>query len=1096
MSEELLLLADQRARAQAIDPRRSILLEAPAGSGKTTVLTQRFLKLLCTVDDPTAILAITFTRKAAAEMRGRVVGALRGELAADDPSAPELAELARDALRHGAARGWNLAADPAALRIQTIDSFNYWLASQLPLAARAGGALTVTESPEGLYRAAARRTLSALDGDPLLAADAEILFERLDNQWRTFEWLLAQLLAQRGHWLRYVLQDEPESLCARVRSSLTDLVRSQLTRLEAALPQALRRAAEGLPGVGTLSSEPSSLPAWKRLAALALTHESWRRVLQARHLGPEYESRAAREGLSRLIGEFSRLTGLEERLRAVAAIPRATLAAAESRALAALSGVLKRAAIELQLEFAESRRVDYTAITGAAREALTDLGEPTDLALRTGLALRHILVDEFQDTSLAQFDLLERLTAGWEETEGRTLFVVGDAMQSIYRFRDAEVGLFIAARERGIGRVKLAPLRLARNFRAAAPLVAWTNATFAQLFPASDDLRSGAVAFSASVAARAPRGSAGPAEDAVLLRIYPGDPLAEARAIAERIAELRRVEPQSSIAVLVAAHSHATPLLDALNAQRVEWLGVDLLPLAERPVVRDLVQLARALYDLADRSAWLAILRAPYCGARLTTLTALSSPEPSPLILEALADRRRLAACAPDDVPRITRVREVLTVALAQRDREPVADWLERTWAQLGASDAYPKGDLEDARAFLAALAGRAAEGSWSAPEDFPALLENLHSAPLAMAGTTGVQIMTIHRAKGLEFDHVFVPALERALAPGERSLLHWTDLAREDGGSDLLMAPEPAAGEKSAECLSGLIQTLNAKRVLHERTRLIYVAATRARQTLQLSAALKPRTDGEWRADRESLLGSLWPVLGEHFRIETAAASRAADEARRPPQLLRRLAPVWERLELAPRGTPLPHLPLARAALEPPEFKWVRATQREVGTIVHAYLRELAERDPLPSGTALGREHAALLRRLERAGVPEREWGEAANLIVSALERTLGDARGRWILKSTHREASSELALTGIAAGSLRSVVIDRSFVDEEGTRWVIDYKTSRHEGGGLEEFLATELERYRPQLSTYQALAHELGPEPVRAALYFPLLGAFREL
>ena len=127
---------------------------------------------------------------------------------------------------------------------------------------------------------------------------------------------------------------------------------------------------------------------------------------------------------------------------------------------------------------------------------------------------------------------------------------------------------------------------------------------------------------------------------------------------------------------------------------------------------------------------------------------------------------------------------------------------------------------------------------------------------------------------------------------------------------------------------------------------------------------------------------------------------------------------------------------------------------------------------------------------------MPARERDEAADLIVSALGRTLADARGRWILKNTHRDARSELALTGIAAGSLRSVVIDRSFVDEEGTRWVIDYKTSRHEGAGLEEFLASELERYRPQLSTYQALARELGPEPVRAALYFPLLSAFREL
>src|SRR5256885_10390032 len=149
--------ADAEARERAVDPRRSILLQAPAGSGKTSMLTQRFLRLLCTVEEPGAILAITFTRKAAAEMRARVTQALRGESAADDPCAAELRALSAAALRHGATRGWNLEQDPGALRLQTIDSFTYWLASQLPIAARSRGPLPVTETPRELYRRAARR---------------------------------------------------------------------------------------------------------------------------------------------------------------------------------------------------------------------------------------------------------------------------------------------------------------------------------------------------------------------------------------------------------------------------------------------------------------------------------------------------------------------------------------------------------------------------------------------------------------------------------------------------------------------------------------------------------------------------------------------------------------------------------------------------------------------------------------------------------------------------------------------------------------------------------------------------------------------------
>jgi ATP-dependent exoDNAse (exonuclease V) beta subunit len=199
-----------------------------------------------------------------------------------------------------------------------------------------------------------------------------------------------------------------------------------------------------------------------------------------------------------------------------------------------------------------------------------------------------------------------------------------------------------------------------------------------------------------------------------------------------------------------------------------------------------------------------------------------------------------------------------------------------------------------------------------------------------------------------------------------------------------------------------------------------------------------------------------------------------------------------WRLAEL-PAALPLQHLPLERSSLEPPEFSWVGETQRHVGTVVHALLASAATPSPARDTEA---QHAQVLEQLRLHGVPADERGRAAQLVLQALARTLEDPRGRWILDSSHRDASSELALTGLAAGRLRSVVIDRCFVDADGTRWVIDYKSSRHEGGDLEGFLDQELQRYRSQLTTYVALARALGPQPVRAALYFPLLGSFREL
>ncbi len=113
----------------------------------------------------------------------------------------------------------------------------------------------------------------------------------------------------------------------------------------------------------------------------------------------------------------------------------------------------------------------------------------------------------------------------------------------------------------------------------------------------------------------------------------------------------------------------------------------------------------------------------------------------------------------------------------------------------------------------------------------------------------------------------------------------------------------------------------------------------------------------------------------------------------------------------------------------------------------------------------------------------------------MSALIAVHRDPRGRWILKDGYRDDLREHAISGHWRGEVVRAVFDRSFIDELGIRWVIDYKTSQHTGGGLEEFLEREVERYRPQLERYASLARKLGPEPVRVGLYFPLMRAWRE-
>jgi ATP-dependent exoDNAse (exonuclease V) beta subunit len=200
--------------------------------------------------------------------------------------------------------------------------------------------------------------------------------------------------------------------------------------------------------------------------------------------------------------------------------------------------------------------------------------------------------------------------------------------------------------------------------------------------------------------------------------------------------------------------------------------------------------------------------------------------------------------------------------------------------------------------------------------------------------------------------------------------------------------------------------------------------------------------------------------------------------------------------LDLGPTAEPISPPPTPRE--ETPVFDWAGETARRVGTLVHA---ELQAMDVASSDEQAIRARDPHFRRwLALHGVPADRLPEAASRVVEALVAVHWDPRGRWILQKT-REDVREYALSGYLPGGggrqgeVARVVFDRSFVDDQGVRWVIDYKTSQHIGGGLEEFLDREVERYRSQLQRYAALAKRLGPEPVRLGLYFPLMRAWRE-
>jgi ATP-dependent exoDNAse (exonuclease V) beta subunit len=350
---------------------------------------------------------------------------------------------------------------------------------------------------------------------------------------------------------------------------------------------------------------------------------------------------------------------------------------------------------------------------------------------------------------------------------------------------------------------------------------------------------------------------------------------------------------------------------------------------------------------------------------------------------------------------------------------------------------------------------------------------------------------MTIHKAKGLEFDTVIVAGLGRLERLDDRPLVlfhEWGDADR----VERLIAPIPEqSGPESAakDELYDYLRKIESRKSNLERVRLLYVAATRARKNLYLLGHAKTKSNGELFADGRSMLGDLWRALTEEERASFADRLTAA----RAAQLSLFEGPGRNALGRLPLSWMPPEPPRSLSQSAPaaethePTFEWVGDSLRIAGTVVHELLR----------GTRRGAVEippAPVLRRLLlHAGAIPADVGSTSHRVTEALLRMQRSERARWIL-AAHRDARAEYAITGVENGEIVNGKVDLTFIDERGTRWIVDFKTSVHEGGALDEFLDEQQRRYRDQLERYARLLAPLG-QPVRVGLYFPLLDEWRE-
>jgi len=1052
--------------------------------------------LLAQVKSPEEVWAITFTKKAANEMRERVLDAILFAAHHAEPESPHKRktwQLAKAVLQQDEKYQWQLLINPNQLQIKTIDSLCSYLTIQLPLLAQFGSQPSIAESPAYLYEEAAHQVLLQIESDEVWSEAIAALLLHLDNDLNQLKSLLVALLAKRDQWMSYVFNHNGEF-------AITDLLEEYMTKVHAdadgtvkalfpaeLLNEALALNVYASSNLKTL--DPVSLKT-QQIAAMLLTKEfAWRKTVDARNGFPAASSTKNTEEkklfsehkdrVKVLLEELQQHEDLRLALENILRLPASGIQKSESAILEYLLPVLKLSAAQLRVTFQQYGQIDFIENAQAALTALGNDDAPTNLALALDYKIQHILVDEFQDTSSSQYELLRRLTNGWQTGDGRTLFVVGDPMQSIYRFREAEVGLFLRMRLYGIGDIKLTPLTLSLNFRSTPDIVNWNNRHFTEIFPQHTNPASGAVSYSPSVVKTPDSAPETARNDNIEIKAFGTDAINQGSYVVEKIKQLQALHSADNIAILVRSRSHLKAIIPIIREQGIPYQAIEIDPLATRQTIQDLLSLTAALLHLADRIAWLAILRAPWGGLSLADLLTITSCDKHEIIWQQLQSVTVINALSAQGQTAVKRILPALQRALQQRGRKTLREWIESTWFALGGPACLTdRVDLDDVQTFFDTLTKLDDENTHFSIEQ---LKEKITKAYAVAEKNAKLQIMTIHAAKGLEFDSVILPQIEKSLPSDDKSLLIWMEHTLSSKENVLLLAPVKATDEKLNSTYN-YIRWQQSIKAHYETDRLFYVATTRAKKRLFMYYDLKNRVASD------SFLSKLEPFIG---KITTDEKSVETSTSSLPIQSLKRLPASWSNpLQLKISAPPAKHNTFTG-------FLLVSDLPRKIGVVIHAILQQIANRSVAWWEQLSAQQRSTLISNLlnREITVLSDQCG-AHDMVLRAIDNTISDPHGRWILQP-HTDAQAEFAITTQTKKGYSNLIIDRTFLDEEGVRWIVDYKTSQPlEGQLLEEFIQHEKDSYSKQLMAYAEAMQSFSSNGIRVGLYFPLVKAWVEV
>lgn len=832
---------DARARRMAVDPRRNVALEASAGTGKTRVLVDRYVGLITAGVAPRNILAITFTRKAAAEMRQRVMATLRERHQSGGIPDARWRDI-RDAF--------------ADITISTIDAFCLALLHEFPLEAGVDPGFDLadeTETPR-FTEASLDRALRIGRGLSLDDADVALLFTELGEP--RIRKGLAALLDRRlvaGDALNRFLRGKEmsvEAACTRLAHSLRGAI-GDARAFAATGPDdpafaMVVRDVERIAGKGVTLRAGHLRGTLDRLADLVLTQkgESRKRPL---HTKAHFKSAADYERHKAII------LGLGPHIQSALEAFRRDINLVLARGVRRLFVIAQE---EYRRTLDKHGVLDFPDLLERTLLLLGQMEEFSRSRYRLESRYEHVLVDEFQDTSRAQWQLVRELVRAWAAGEGMvhgplppSIFIVGDRKQSIYGFRDAEVTVLDAA-SRFIDALRPdVPARAAitRSYRAVHELQSFVNDVFAAIDQVPD--RADAFRYGGDDAFPDVEGTAREA-DAIGVVTADSDG-AQAEAVGDEIARLlaegatvrdrqtgvRRPIVPGDVAVLFRTRESHALFEAALGRRGVPYYVYKGLGFFDADEVKDVLALVAYLADPGSRLRAAALLRSRFIRVSDRGLKTLA-----PDLTDALLAEERppsAPALEADDLERLDLARDSVRAWVALADRVPPAELVDRILSEsayavdlAGPGMAQARENLKKVRGLIRRIQNRGYATLGRLSDYFAELVAGGDESNAIIDAANAVNLMTVHAAKGLEFPVVFVVNLGKGSGGGRDDIrVVAAPFTGEDGdGGDASVSVSDHINESDRD--------LEARD--HEETkRLLYVALTRARDRVYLGATL-----------------------------------------------------------------------------------------------------------------------------------------------------------------------------------------------------------------------------------------------------------------